>query len=173
MDELIPLKEVQQVLRAAYRAEGARRDRRRRSSVRRQGHGGRRCRRRSAAGLRWLMRSSFLPCERLSAKRRRARSDQVRPDELAADVMREALNRAPGVLGIRDRGRHSRLRDAGSRAGTQRRAHREPSRGLPGRSIGRHDQQVLRLGSSGHRVCRRPDQEPDRRAPSWPAAPRA
>ena len=51
----------------------------------------------SAAGLRWLTRSSCQPCERRSAKRRQVRFDRLDQTSWQRSVMREALNRAPGV----------------------------------------------------------------------------
>ena len=82
----------------------------------------------------------------------------TRPDELAATVMREVLQRAPGRLRLGDRRRHSRMRHARSRAGPQCRAHRESASGIACRGIGRHHQPVLRIRTAGDRVCRRPHQ---------------
>ena len=58
----------------------------------------------------------------------------TRPDELAALGHRaRRCARAPGLDPGRDRRRDPRLRDAGSRAGTERRAHRQPARRHSGR----------------------------------------
>ena len=53
----------------------------------------------------------------------------TRPDDMAAVVIDAALGRAPGFDRGRGRGRDPRLRDAGGRAGAERRAHRQPARG--------------------------------------------
>ena len=73
----------------------------------------------------------------------------TRPDELAATVMREVMNRAAGRRRGRHRGRHPRMRHARSRAGAECRAHREPSGRIACRGLGRHHQQILRVG-----ICR-------------------
>ena len=72
---------------------------------------------------------------------------------------------------LRHRRRDPRLRDAGGRAGAERRAHREPARRRAGRCIGGHGESVLRL-----RVCRRSPPPPSTscaasRTSSSPAAP--
>ena len=79
----------------------------------------------------------------------------TRPDELAAAVIAEALRRAPGARSVGDRRRDSRMRDAGSRAGAERRADREPARRRAGDGVGRHDQPLLLVRPAGDRVRRR------------------
>ena len=74
----------------------------------------------------------------------------TRPDELAAVVIAEALARAPGLDAGRDRRRDPRLRDAGGRAGPERRAHREPARRHSGRARRRSPSTA-----SARRACRR------------------
>ena len=76
----------------------------------------------------------------------------TRPDEMAAVVIKEALARVPGARRRGDRGRHPGLRHAGGRAGTQRRADREPARGHPDHRVGGHRQPLLLVGPSGDRL---------------------
>ena len=45
------------------------------------------------------------------------------------------------------------VRDAGGRAGAERRAHRQPSRRRSGRCRGRHDESVLRVRAAGDRIA--------------------
>ena len=74
----------------------------------------------------------------------------VRPDDLAAIVIAEAVARA-GVPAGRDRGRLARLREPGRRGQPQRRALRRAARG-PARVGGRrHRQPPLRLRPLGDR----------------------
>ena len=79
----------------------------------------------------------------------------TRPDELAAAVIAEALERAPGIDPARDRRRDPRLRDAGSRAGLERRAHRQPARRHSGRGVGGDRQPLLLVRPAGDRLRRR------------------
>ena len=81
----------------------------------------------------------------------------TRPDEMAATVIREALARVPGARSGGDRGRDPRLRDAGGRAGTERRAHREPARRHSGHRVGGDRQPLLLVGAAGDRLRRRAD----------------
>ena len=73
----------------------------------------------------------------------------TRPDELAATAIAEALRRAPRHRAGRNRRRDSGLRDAGGRAGPERRADCEPARGHSGVGVRRHRQPLLLVGAAG------------------------
>ncbi len=79
----------------------------------------------------------------------------TRPDDLAAVVIAEALRARAGSQSVGHRRRDPRLRDAGSRTGTERGADRQPARWHSGRSIGGHAQSLLLVGTAGHRQRRR------------------
>ena len=85
---------------------------------------------------------------RQSAEGRPAHS---RPDDLAALVLGEALRRGRSLArGCRRRDRW--VRDAGSRARVERRAHREPSRRTAGVGVGDDGQSLLRVGTRSDRA---------------------
>ena len=79
----------------------------------------------------------------------------TRPDELGAVAIAEALKRAPGIDPGGDRRCDPRLRDAGGRAGHERRAHRQPARRHSGERVGRHRQPLLLVRPAGDRLRRR------------------
>ena len=101
--------------------------------------------------------SSSPRCGRPSARRLPARCARPGPTRWAAVVLREALARAPGLDPVGGRRRDHGLRDAGGRAGIERRAHREPPRRRAGQRVGGHREPVLLLRPAGHRVRRRAD----------------
>ena len=65
----------------------------------------------------------------------------VRPDDLAATIVRAALAKVPELDPTEDRRRDHRLRAAGRRAGLQPRARRRAARGhgdVPGTTVNRY-----------------------------------
>ena len=91
-------------------------------------------------------RHRFRGADRRSARRRTARSGTTRPDDMAAAVIDAALRARARLRPRRGRGRDPRLRDAGGRAGPERRADRQPARGRSRLGVGGH---VNRFCSSG------------------------
>ena len=152
-DELIPLKAVREFYAQLPGAEGARRDRPRQPSVRRPGQRGRRRARRSAGRTSHARRSNR--CRHAHRRRQGAERHAQAPSgptRWPPPSSAKSLRRAPGldpreiddvILG---------LRDAGGRAGPERRAHRQPARRRPGRCVGGDDQPLLLVGTAGDRV---------------------
>ena len=97
MDELIPLKLVREFYAQLEGPEGAGRDRSRQSPLRRTGGRGGRRARRPADGF--LMQDAVIVSATRTAvgKAPSGALRTVRPDEMAATVIGEALRRAPGV----------------------------------------------------------------------------
>ena len=156
-DELIPLEAGAGVLRAAAGAEGARRDRSRQSPVRRPGERSGRRARGSARRTSHARRSNrFRRRAPPSARRRTARCKHrpARRDGRGGHRAKRCGARPASsrreiddvILG---------LRDAGGRAGPERRAHRQPARRRAGRGVGRH-----RSTASARRACRRSPSPP-------------
>ena len=166
-----------EVLRGAAGAERAGRDRGRRSSVRwarprKCGESRRRtCSQTGTKGN--VMKDAVIVSAVRTAvgKAPKGTLSVMRPDDMASVVIREALARAPGVSPARRRRRDSRLRDAGGRAGPERRAHRQPARRRADRGVGGDGQPLLLVRPAGDRVRRRAHHaRPARRSP-LPAAP--
>ena len=93
----------------------------------------------------------------------------TRPDELAAIAIREALAPRARARSVGDRGRDPGLRDAGGRAGPERRADREPARGGPHHRVGRYGQPLLLVRPPGDRVRGRADHARSQPTPPSPA----
>ena len=73
----------------------------------------------------------------------------VRPDDMLAHVLKAALAQMPRPRPGGGRRRDRRLRDAGSRAGHERRAHRAAARGAARHRLGHDHQPLLLLGRAG------------------------
>ena len=154
-DELIPLKAVREFYARLAGAEGARRDRPRQPPVRRPGQRGRRRARGSAGGF--LMHDAVIVSATRTAvgKAPNGALRTVRPDEMAAAVIAEALRRAPGLdpAEIDDVILGCAMPEAEQGLNVARIASLRA--GVPVDGVGRHRQPLLLVRPAGDRLRRR------------------